>query len=1011
MISSEHKYRVLTENAPIGIYYNDLNGTFLYGNRKAEEVTGYERDALIGKNFLKLKLLGPKSIMKAAKLLALNKLGKSTGPDYFTLNRKDGTQRQVEICTEIINIDEKRVVLGMVQDITERNQTEEALRESERKFREMTDLLPQIVYETDLLGNFTFVNKHGYMTFGYSENDLKTGFNMLQTLIPEDRDRAKENIQSIMSGKPSKNTEYTVVKKDGSTFPVLVYSNPVLKNHKPVGMRGIIIDITERKRAEEALIASKSRLMAIFDNSPVAIYEADAEGKCLFVNKKWCEFAGLTPEEARGDGWQRALHPDDREHIFKVWSQHAHSNKSWNFEYRFNTPTNVITHVWGTASALRNEHGEITGYIGVNIDITERRQAEQALRESEERFRIFVEHAADSFYLLDLNGRLVDVNSAACTSLGYTREELLSLSVPDIDVDFPADKLADFLGNLTEGEAVTVEGKQKRKDGSTFPVELRVGRLGTEMQPMILALARDITERRQAEEALHKSEEKYRKIFENVRDVYYQTGYDGTITEISPSIERHSGYTREALIGTQIVDFYFYPKDYLELCEKLEQNGEVNDFEIRLKDKQGRLNYGSVNARIVFDVDGKPVATEGTLRDITDRRQAEKEKANLERQLHLAKKMETIGTLAGGIAHDFNNILQPILGYTEMALSSLPATDPLSDDLQQILDGANRAKDLVNQILTFSRQHEQERKPLQLQLIIQEALKLMRPSIPTTIEIRKRIDSSCEKVSADATQIHQVIVNLCTNAFQVMEEKGGVLTIELKQVEVNALTAKLYSNLQQKEYALLTIRDTGIGMDQATLERVFEPFFTTKMVDGGTGLGLSVVHGIIRSHQGEIIVKSELGKGSTFQVYLPILTDRRQSGEKDVESIPVGQESILVVDDEEAIIGVMKRMLGRLGYRVIAKNSSIEGLKAFRQRPAEYDLVITDLTMPNLTGLELAKEIGKIRSGIPVILMTGYGENIKGDLQKGYGIQAIVGKPIMFRELAAMVRKVIDKFS
>ena len=885
MISSEHKYRVLTESAPIGIYSNDLNGTFLYGNRKAEEVTGYERDALIGKNFLKLKLLGPKSIMKASKLLARNKLGKSTGPDYFTLNRKDGTQRQVEICTEIINIDEKRVVLGMVQDITGRNQTEEALRESERKFREMTDLLPQIVYETDLLGNFTFVNKHGYMTFGYSENDLKTGFNVLQTLIPEDRDRAKENIQSIMSGKPSKNTEYTVVKKDGSTFPVLVYSNQVLKNHKPVGMRGIIIDITERKRAEEALIASKSRLMAIFDNSPVAIYEADAEGKCLFVNKKWCEFSGLTPEEARGDGWQRALHPDDREHIFKVWSQHAHSNKPWNFEYRFNTPTNVITHVWGTASALRNEHGEITGYIGVNIDISERRQAE---------------------------------------------------------------------------------------------------------------------------EALHKSEEKYRKIFENVRDVYYQTGYDGTITEISPSIERHSGYTREAVIGTQIVDFYFYPKDYLELCEKLEQNGEVNDFEIRLKDKQGRLNYGSVNARIVFDVDGKPVATEGTLRDITDRRQAEKEKANLERQLHLAKKMETIGTLAGGIAHDFNNILQPILGYAEMALSSLPATDPLSDDLQQILDGANRAKDLVNQILTFSRQHEhaQEHKPLQLQLIIEEALKLMRPSIPTTIEIRKRIDSSCEKVSADATQIHQVIVNLCTNAFQVMEEKGGVLTIELKQVEVNAPTAKLYSNLLQKKYALLTIRDTGIGMDEATMERIFEPFFTTKMVDG-TGLGLSVVHGIIRSHQGEIIVKSELGKGSTFQVYLPILTDRRQSGEKDVESIPVGQEFILVVDDEEAIIGVMKKMLGRLGYRVIAKNSSIEGLKAFRERPAEYDLVITDLTMPHLTGLELAKEIGKIRSGIPIILMTGYGENIKGDLQKDYGIQAIVGKPIMFRELAAMVRKVI----
>jgi CheY-like chemotaxis protein len=305
---------------------------------------------------------------------------------------------------------------------------------------------------------------------------------------------------------------------------------------------------------------------------------------------------------------------------------------------------------------------------------------------------------------------------------------------------------------------------------------------------------------------------------------------------------------------------------------------------------------------------------------------------------------------------------------------------------------------------------EQERKPLKLHLIVKEAIKLLRPSIPSTIEIRQRIDTTCEKILADASQMHQIFINLCTNSFHAMEQKGGVLTIELKQVEVDAVTAQFHPNLEQKEYVRLTVIDTGIGMDDATLDRIFEPFYTTKAINKGTGLGLSVVHGIVRSHHGDIIVYSEAGKGSTFHVYIPISTSTGSDIDiQKAKTIQWGQEHILVVDDEEFVVTMLKKMLERFGYKVEARNSSIEALKAFREKPERYDLVISDLTMPDLTGLELAKELHNVRSELPVIIMTGYGENITGDILDHYSINKIVGKPIEMQKLADAIRSVIDK--
>jgi CheY-like chemotaxis protein len=326
-----------------------------------------------------------------------------------------------------------------------------------------------------------------------------------------------------------------------------------------------------------------------------------------------------------------------------------------------------------------------------------------------------------------------------------------------------------------------------------------------------------------------------------------------------------------------------------------------------------------------------------------------------------------------------------------------------------IINAAHRAKDLVEQILIFSRQVEKEQRPLRLHLVVKEVVKLLRPTIPSTIEIVQRIDSTCHHVLADATQMHQVIMNLCVNAFHAMEEKGGTLAIELQHVNINRATAGEYPHLKDADYVCLSISDTGIGMDKATSDRIFEPFFTTKAPGKGTGMGLSVVHGIVRSHNGDILVASEPGKGTTFHVYLPT-TDVEQNGAT-VKAVAIegGHERVLVVDDEVAVARMMNRMLAQLGYRADVCHSSLEALNVFRQHPAEYDLVISDLTMPGMTGLDLAKQLHEMAKEMPIILMTGYGKGISAEDQKEHGITKIIGKPILIKDLALAIREAIDK--
>ena len=383
--------------------------------------------------------------------------------------------------------------------------------------------------------------------------------------------------------------------------------------------------------------------------------------------------------------------------------------------------------------------------------------------------------------------------------------------------------------------------------------------------------------------------------------------------------------------------------------------------------------------------------------------------ARSERQLQQVLKIQAIGTLAGGIAHDFNNILFPIVGYTELTMDEVVPESPAHKNLTEILKAAHRAKDLVQQILTFSRQSGQEREPIKVQYIIKEALKLLRASIPSTIEIIQQLDENCGAIVGDATQIHQVIMNLCTNAYQAMQESGGRLEIALSEVDISYADTVERVGLKPGRHLRLTVKDEGCGMEPAVIDRIFEPYYTTKDQGKGTGLGLSVIHGIVKNHGGDITVQSTPGHGTTFHVYLPLI-DEIEVEAKSVSfsKAAKGSERILLVDDEEQIIAMEQQMLEHLGYRVTARTDSEEALDVFAQHPDNFDLVITDMTMPHMTGDRLAQKLIDIRPELPVILCTGFNESITEEKALSMGIQKFVMKPVIKNELASTIRAVLD---
>ncbi|MEW6258582.1 MAG: PAS domain S-box protein [Thermodesulfobacteriota bacterium] len=656
-----------------------------------------------------------------------------------------------------------------------------------------------------------------------------------------------------------------------------------------------------------------------------------------------------------------------------------------------------------SAAPIRNEEGGIEGAVFVFRDVTEEYRLQQELIQSEENYRrIFEDHAAVKLIIDPKDGRIVKANQAAAAFYGWSIDELTRMRIQDID-SMAAQEAQGELLKASKAHRIHFECQHRLADGSIREVAVYNSRIRMKEGDMLHAIVHDITDRKRLEEERKADQERIRAILNAAADPIVVYDVEGCPVFINPAFSRVFGWTIEELSGRRIP---YVPEDQEEptsqkLREMIETGVEVR-METRRFAKDGKELHVLVSAAPMRTAQGKVNGFVACLTDITRIKHMEKE-------IREAQKMEAIGALAAGIAHDFNNILFPISGLAQISLWDAPKGSDLQKNLERIYDATRRASDLVQQILTFSRKTDIQRSPVTLQTIVKEVFKLTRASIPTHIEMTLDLPPQTIRILGDATQMHQVLMNLITNAFHAVESEGGSIHLSLGEVTIESDLSVTGGRIPPGQYAKLTVSDTGHGIDRAIIDNIFEPYFTTKPQGKGTGLGLAVVRGIVTELGGWIDCTSQVGSGTTMSIFLPLLEKREEAvvaGAPLIE-VPTGSDRILLVDDEKSIAEMERRMLERLGYTVSSFTSSEEALRRFEENPQDFDVVLTDLSMPKPTGIQLAQRMLAIRPDIPIILCTGYSDMIDANEIKDYGIRAVAPKPLAVEVLAVMIRQVL----
>ncbi|MFO7707065.1 MAG: PAS domain S-box protein [Desulfobacterales bacterium] len=842
--------------------------------------------------------------------------------------------------------------------------------------------------------------------YGWSRNDLrKKTIDEINTLTREEVFTKME----LARQQKRNNFFFKHRRADGEVRDVEVYSGPLTREGKTL-LYSIVHDITGRKKAQESLAESEQKFRMAFQTSPDSInLNRLSDGMYIDINEGFTKLTGYTREEAIGRTsidlkiWHD---PQDRERLVRSLSQEGFVE---NLEAAFRRKNGEIGIGLMSARRLQLNGEEII--LSITRDITERKAVENALRESEDRYRQIVEASTDA--ILVRCGDIITYANPAAVRLFRAGHERELIGKSYLDLVHPADRAAsaariargmneNWIAPPRSHRVLTLDGQLVHVESSGVPIQYQG-------KTQLFGVFRDITDRKQAEENLRETEKKYRELADSLPQVIFEVDLDGNLTYLNRNAYALFGYSPEEVkAGFNVLDA-FAPEDREHVARDIIQNVQGEKMprrEYTAVRKDGSRFPVGIHANRVWRGE-TPIGVRGILIDLTATRRAEEEKLKLETQLQQAQKMEAIGALAGGIAHDFNNILSAIIGYTELAVLN-DASAVCAGELNQALIAANRAKDLVKQILAFSRQTDEERAPVKLGAVVKEAIKFLRATIPSTIDMKVRIPEDAGAVLANSVELHQIIMNLCTNAVHAIGERGGVLEVDVRNIEIDQVQKRHFIELDAGAFVRVSVKDTGYGMTPEVLERIFDPYFTTKEKGVGTGLGLAVVHGIVSKSGGAIKVESAPGQGTTFHVYLPRVDRALPRKAEPPEPIVGGFERILFVDDEKMLVDIGGKILERLGYQVVSRTSPLEALELFRAKPDHFDLVVTDQTMPGMTGDLLAKELMRIRPDIPIVVCTGYSQGIDPERARQRGIKALVMKPILIHDMAAAVRKALQ---